>query len=249
MKSKLSKQSLIRPAVILIWLLIWELAARITDNAIILAGPIDTLSLFFSFLADTAFWSAVLSSLARILAGFFMSAACALLLGTAAFFQPCLKAFLSPIVALMKAVPVASFVILALIWLGGSSELSLLVSFVVVFPMIWASVLGGLEAADSKLLELSRVFELGLVKRLRYIYIPELLPYLSASLSSAIGMAWRSGVAAELIGQPKDTIGFYLYQSKIFLDTPGLFAWTLAVILLSWISEKLIKAVLKLWMD
>ena len=57
--------------------------------------------------------------------------------------------------------------------------------------------------------------------RLRYIYVPAVLPYLSSSLSSVMGMAWKSGVAAELIGQPKDTIGFYLYQSKVFLDTTG----------------------------
>ena len=81
--------------------------------------------------------------------------------------------------------------------------------------------------------------------RLRYIYVPAVLPYLSSSLSSVMGMAWKSGVAAELIGQPKDTIGFYLYQSKVFLDTTGVLAWTFTVIVLSYLSEKLIRLLIE----
>ena len=135
--------------------------------------------------------------------------------------------------------------ILALIWLGGSSELSIVVSFIVVFPMIWETAIGGLMSSDPRLLELSKVYGMGLMPRLRYIYIPALLPYLLSALPSVIGMAWKSGVAAELIGQPKDTIGFYLYQSKIFLDTAGLFAWTFTVIVLSYLSEKLIKLLIE----
>lgn len=234
--SKLKKIS-----ILLFWLLVWELAARITDNRIILVGPIESLSVLFSMLPDPLFWRSVLTTLIKIMAGFLLSALSALLLGALAYFHPLIKDLLDPVISLMRSIPVASFVILALIWLGGSSELSIVVSFIVVFPMIWETAIGGLMSSDPRLLELSEVYGMGLMPRLRYIYIPALLPYLLSAMSSVIGMAWKSGVAAELIGQPRNTIGFYLYQSKVFLDTAGLFAWTFTVIVLSYLSERLIK--------
>lgn len=232
--------------IILLWLLIWELAARAADNPIILVGPAESLGRLISMLPDHIFWSSVGSTLLRIMAGFLMSVVITSVLGTLAHFHPWLRELLSPVIALMKAIPVASFVILALIWLRGSHDLSIVVTFIVVTPMIWDAVLGGLNAADPQLLELAKVYRLGIGRRLRYIYLPALLPYILSSISSVIGMAWKSGVAAELIGQPTGSIGFYLYQSKVFLDTSGLFAWTFMVILLSWLSEKLIKALLGL---
>ena len=238
-------QKLKKISILLFWLLLWELAARITDNRIILVGPIESLSVLFSMLPGPLFWRSVLNTLVKIMSGFLLSAISALLLGALAYFHPLIRDLLDPVISLMRSIPVASFVILALIWLGGSSELSIVVSFIVVFPMIWETAIGGLMSSDPRLLELSKVYGMGLMPRLRYIYIPALLPYLLSALPSVIGMAWKSGVAAELIGQPKDTIGFYLYQSKIFLDTAGLFAWTFTVIVLSYLSEKLIKLLIE----
>lgn len=232
--------------IILLWLLIWELAARAADNSIILVGPVDSLGRLISMLPDPQFWSSVGSTLLRIMSGFFMSVILTSVLGALAHFHHWLRELLSPVIALMKAIPVASFVILVLIWLRGSRDLSIVVTFIVVTPMIWDAVLGGLSAADTQLLELAEVYRLSLGRRLRYIYLPALLPYILSSISSVIGMAWKSGVAAELIGQPTGSIGFYLYQSKVFLDTSGLFAWTFMVILLSWLSERLIKALIGL---
>ena len=139
----------------------------------------------------------------------------------------------------MKSIPVASFVVLALIWLGGSANLSVFVSFVVVFPMVYLSSLSGLRSTEGKLLEMARVFRVRPMKKVRYIYFPAVYPYLMNCFRTALGMAWKSGVAAELIGQPRHTVGGNLYQAKIFLDTPGVFAWTFTVILVSFCFEKL----------
>lgn len=237
LKNRISKkQRLI--LVILFWLLFWELAARITDNSIILVGPLDTGAELMRLCREQSFWSSVLTTLLRILTGFFLSAITAVLLGIVSYFLPLLRDLMAPIIKLMKAIPVASFVILALIWLRGSRYLGTAVSFIVTFPMLWESTVAGLSDHDRRFWELGQVFELGYIRQLRYIYAPALLPQLMTGLSSAVGMAWKSGVAAELIGQPAGTIGFYLYQSKVFLDTAGVFAWTLVIIVLSYACER-----------
>ena len=75
--------------------------------------------------------------------------------------------------------------------------------------------------------------------RARAIYAPAAAPYLLAACRSAMGICWKAGVAAEVIAQPANSIGDALYRAKLFLATDELFAWTVAVVLLSLAFEKL----------
>ena len=137
----------------------------------------------------------------------------------------------------------ASFVILALIW-AGSENLSVLIAFLVVFPILYVNTIAGLSSTDQKLLEMAQVFSITGWRKIRCLYWPALLPYLTSACRTALGMSWKSGVAAEVIGVPDNTIGEGLYMSKIYLDTPGLFAWTLVIIALSLLLEGLVRRLL-----
>ena len=139
---------------------------------------------------------------------------------------------------LVKSIPVASFVILALIWIG-SENLSVFIAFLVVVPMIYSSTLAGLKSADRRLLEMARVFSMPFWKRLRFIYIPAVLPYLMSGCRTALGMSWKSGIAAGGHRHPGQSIGEQLYYAKLYLDTAGLFAWTFVIILASSAFEAL----------
>ena len=145
---------------------------------------------------------------------------------------------------LIKSVPVASFVILALIWIG-SRNLAVFTSFLVVVPMVYVSTLSGMKHTDKKLLEMARVFRMPMWKRIHYIYVPALLPYLVNGCRTALGMSWKSGVAAEVIGIPEGSIGEQLYYSKLYLDTAGLFAWTFVIIIISALFERFFLYLLK----
>ena len=138
----------------------------------------------------------------------------------------------------LKAVPVASFVILALIW-AGSRNLSVVIAFLVVLPVIYVNTLAGLQSTDRKLLEMAVVFRMPVWRKIRFIYLPALVPYLVSGCRIALGMSWKSGVAAEVIGLPNGSIGDALYRAKITLSTGELFAWTFVIILLSAWFEKL----------
>ena len=227
------------------WLAVWQIASLLIDNSIVMVGPVDVIRSFSALLPEREFWRAVANSIGKISLGFLLAFLTGVLLGVLAYTWNILREILEPVVLLMKSVPVASFIILALIWIG-SKNLAVFASYVVVFPMIYVSTIAGLQSTDKKLLEMAQVFSVPLGKRIRYIYLPALLPYLSSSCATALGMAWKSGIAAEVIGVPAHTIGEHLYLSKVYLSTADLFAWTIVIILVSALFEKVFLLVLRL---
>ncbi|MDO4381384.1 MAG: ABC transporter permease, partial [Clostridia bacterium] len=90
-----------------------------------------------------------------------------------------------------------------------------------------------------------KVFKFGKLKTVRAVYVHSVLPYFAAGCTTALGLAWKAGVAAEVISLPQSSVGYHLYRSKITIETADLFAWTLVVILLSVCIEKLIMKLLE----
>lgn len=242
------KRILKKTGIILFWIVIWQMLSLWISNKIIMVGPLEVLHALQTQVVTMVFWSTIVHSLCRIMLGFFAAFVLGIFLGGLSFKYPIAGEFLSPLVSLMKSVPVASFVILALIWIG-SKNLSVFVAAVVVFPIIYVNTREGFASTDIKLLEMARVFRVSSLKKLWYIYRPALAPFLLGGCKVALGMSWKSGVAAEVIGVPASSIGEALYMSKIYLNTEGLFAWTLVIILLSMVMEQgclwLLKKILK----
>lgn len=225
--------------IILFWLAVWALLALAVDNRILLATPSEAAAELIALLGKSSFYRTAAMSLLRIGAGFLTGFTAAVLLAAGSSRFPLLAEFLSPVMSLLKSIPVASFVVLLLIW-WGSSFLAVAICFLVVLPNIYISTLEGLKNVDRELLEMAKVFRLPFRNRFFYIYRPALRPYLYSSMKVALGMSWKSGVAAEVIGTPDYSIGERLYLSKVYLDTAGVFAWTAVVILFSFLFEKLV---------
>ena len=222
----------------LFWIAVWQTANMLIHNNIIFVGPLDMVKALLELVRDSSFWASIFSSFARISLGFLGAFVLSILLGCLAYAFPLIRELLEPVMLLIKSVPVASFVILALIWIG-SHNLAVFTSFLVVVPMIYVNTLSGLEHTDRKLLEMALVFRIPLWKQVRHIYIPAVLPYLISGCRTALGMSWKSGVAAEVIGIPEGSIGEQLYYSKLYLDTAGLFAWTFVIIIVSAVFERI----------
>lgn len=234
-----------RKAVIfLFWLVLWQTAALLIHNSILMAGPWEVGMALARLIPEKSFWLSVAASSIKISAGFFLAFFGGILFGWLAFSFPVFGEILAPAISLMKSVPVASFVILALIWMG-SGRLSALIAFIVVFPAIYVNTIAGLNSTEKELLEMAQVFGINGWRKGRCLYWPALLPYLASSCKTALGMSWKSGIAAEVIGVPEGTIGEQLYFSKIYLDTAGLFAWTLVIILASTAFEHLFLMLLR----
>jgi NitT/TauT family transport system permease protein len=234
---KMKKNNIKKLIILLFWLAVWTLTALWTDNQILMVTPWQAAVRLWELLAERTFYISVGRSLLRIAAGFFAGFTAAVLLAGVAARFPAAGDVLSPFMHFLKSVPVASFVVLLLIW-WGSSFLSVAVCFLVVLPNLYINTLEGLNHTDKKLLEMARVFRLPLKNRFFYIYRPALKPFLYSGMKISLGLCWKSGVAAEVIGIPDLSIGERLYLSKIYLDTSGVFAWTAVIILLSVCFEK-----------
>lgn len=224
--------------IICLWLTFWQITAMLVQNSIMLVGPSQALRALGELLPSSDFWRSVLGSFGRISTGFLSAFVVGILLGSLAYTLPLLEEILEPFMLFLKAVPVASFVILALIW-AGSRNLSVVISFLVVLPVIYVNTIAGLKSTDKKLLEMAAVFRMPFRRKIRYIYLPALVPYLASGCRIALGMSWKSGAAAEVIGLPEHSIGEHLYMAKIYLETADLFAWTLVIILVSALFEQL----------
>lgn len=148
---------------------------------------------------------------------------------------------LSPLLKVVTATPVASFIILALVWIGRERVPSF-ISALIVLPVMTAHIDAGIKSVDLKLQELCLSYGFSFFKRLILLYIPSSAPEIAAGLATSLGLAWKSGVAAEVLCMPKNSIGRYVYESKLYLETPDLFAWTATVILLSILIEKLLRS-------
>ncbi len=241
------KPKKMRSAVILIiWLILWQAAAALIHNKIIFVGPREAVLSLVSQIGTGEFWRTIFSSFIRIAGGFTGAFLAGILMAALASGFSWLREFLEPPTALLQSVPVASFVILALIWIG-SENLSVLITCLVVFPVIYRNVLEGIRQTDRKLLEMAQVFRMSVWKKIWYLYRPAVMPYLLAGCRISLGMAWKSGVAAEVIGVPDHSIGEKLYMAKIYLSTAELFAWTFVIIVVSWVFEKLFLRLLELF--
>ena len=238
------RDALRRAGAVAFWFLVWQLASMAVGSELLLAGPVAVLVRLSQLVPTPAFWTTVGFSLARIAVGFAVAFALGLALGLAAHRRPALAELLAPAVSFLKSVPIVCVIVLLLMWVG-SARVSAIAVFLAVFPAIYFSVLEGRAAANPSLGELLRVMGVPGWRRFLADTWQQLLPYLVATCRNACGMAWKAGVAAELIGSPRGSMGERIYQAKLLLETGDLFAWTIVVVALSWACEKAFLALLR----
>lgn len=229
---------------VLFWLAVWEIASLLLHQDLLLVSPVTVFQTLFLSLWQGQFWSTVLYSFSRIVTGFFLAILVGVSFAVLSATNDLVKTLLSPFFSVVKSVPVASFIILVLIW-AGSGSLSIVISFLMVLPIIYTNTLEGILATDEKLLEMARVFHMPIQRRVAAIYIPAILPFFSSACKVGLGLSWKSGIAAEVIGLPTGSIGEQLYQAKIFLSTADLFCWTIVIVLISHLFERFFLALLR----
>lgn len=228
----------LRLGAVAVWLLLWQLASMAVGLPLLLPSPLAVLLRLGQLCTGADFWLTVASSLLRILLGFLLGVLFGTALAGLCWRFRLVDALARPLLGVLKSTPVASFIILALVWVK-TTWLATVISFIMVLPLVYANVREGIDSADRQLLEMAQVFRLSRRKTFRYCYLPAILPFFLSAVSSALGFAWKSGIAAEVLGRPARAIGSQIYDSKIYLETPDLFAWTLVVILLSVLLERL----------
>ena len=223
--------------VLAFWLGVWAFTSWRVGLTLLLPGPGAVLRALFALGKTGLFWHKVGLSLLRVFSGFVCGTLAGVLLAVLTSASSLARALLAPAIRVVRATPVASFILLAVLWLR-SGVLPGFIAGLMVLPVVWNAVAEGIAATDRQLLELAKSYRFGPWKTLRLIYVPSLSPYLRAAVATSLGLAWKSGVAAEVLSSPRLAIGRSLADAKLYLQTPDLFAWTLTVIVLSLVMER-----------
>ena len=250
MRSKTAKNfifALIPPA---FWLGVWQLAAFCVDerlsgkgNELLLPYPATVLSALVRLLGEREFFLTVFASLGRILMGLALGT----LLGVTLAVLTCASIWadrlLSPAIRVVRAAPVASFILLVVLW-TDKNFVPVVISALMVVPVVWGNLSRGIRETDPQLLELARAYGFSGWKTVRLVYLPCLRPYFVSAITTATGLAWKSGVAAEVLCLPSSAMGTQIFNTKYYVEIPELFAWTAVVVTLSLLLEKLLRSVL-----
>ena len=233
-----------KAGIIAFWLAIWQLLDVVIDNRLVLAGPIRVAQALVEQIGQPDFWVICGASFGRIALGFLLSFVVGFLLALMSCRHRLFRDFVDPIISLLRTIPVASFIILLLIWVGNQA-LTVFLAFFIVLPLIYTNMVTGFESVDRQMLEMARVYGLSRWRTFLYIYRPAFMPFLMSSTKISLGMTWKSGIMAEVLATPKPSIGKEMATARTFLDTPDLLAWTVVVMVLSFLFEKAFMELLK----
>lgn len=226
---------------ILFWFGVWAVLAAAVSKPLLLPSPAGVFVRLAGLIRRPDFWGIIAGSIGSIMLGIL----CAGLLGIVLSVLTCrfslLDTLLSPLLTVVKSTPVASFIILVLIWIGRD-YVPTVISGLMVLPVVWNNVSAGIRGIDGDLLELASMYRLRPVVKLRRLYVPSVMPHFLSAVKTAVGIGWKAGIAAEVLTVPVGTIGKMIYESKLYLETTDLFAWTLTVVVISLFIEKIIIA-------
>lgn len=226
-------------AVAAFWLAVWVFVAALVAQPLILPGPGAVVVALLRLVCDVGTWAILAGSGVRILGGLALAAVCGGLLAGISSRSRAFARLVAPALSFVKATPVACVVVLLLIWLG-SARVSIAAVFLMALPGVYFSLVEGLTQADKPL---EQMFRLHGVRGWRLFCAHtwrEVLPFVLSCARAVIGMSWKAGVAAELIGMAVGTVGERIYQAKLLIETADLLAWTVLVVAASWACERVL---------
>ncbi len=230
--------------VLLSWLAIWQVATIAVNSQILLASPASVLKELLFLVQHLYFWQAVFFTILRISFGFVLAVLIGILFAVLSSKIKPFRQFISPFITIAKSVPVASIIVLIIIWVSAEN-IAVFISFIMVMPVVYTNIFSGIKNLNKQLAEMSFVFKISNFANTKYIIVPQIMPFFESACTVGLGMSFKAGIAAEVIGFTENSIGGNLYQAKIFLDTPSLFAWTVVIIAISFLFEKLFLVLIK----
>ena len=231
-------------AVAIIWLSLWQLVAMAVGKELLFPTPVLVAKRLLELSVTSEFYKTILYSLMRILAGMILGTVIGALGGGLTAFSKTARAFFSPALAVVKATPVASFIILLVLYISRDVT-PLIIALMMVTPIVWTGVEAGILNTDPQLVEMAKAYKMSVRAKIRHIYLPSIAPYFLTALRSSLSMAWKAGIAAEVLLEPIISIGKMIADAKSYLETTDLFAWTVVVVILSVIIEKIMVFILK----
>lgn len=220
-------------------LLVWWAGSAIIGNPLLLPSPLETVRALAGILKGRSFAADIGSTALRVAYSFILSFVLGTAVGAASGRSGALKSMLSPAMAALRTVPFISLSVLSLVWFKSGS-VPVFVAFLMAFPLVASIISEAAASVDEKLIELSLVYKVPRPRMLRMLYVPSISPYLLSAAAQAMGVSWKIVVSAEVLSLPRAGIGSRMDTARAFLDTPGLFAWTLLLVLIGYATDLLL---------
>ena len=230
--------------IILFWIFVWEILSLIIAQEIYLPSPHAAFSSLMNLLISKDTYITIYYSTYRTLTGFFLSCIFGMFLGIISGIHKPVYNLLNPLIVIIRTIPVMSIIIIAIMWFKDTN-VPIFVAFLMCFPIIWTNTVSGILSTDVKLLQMCEVYKIKKSRIISSVYFYSSLPYIKAGMISALGIGWKVTSAAEVLSLPKYSIGRFLYDSKVYLEIPDLFAWTIIIVSLSFLFESLLKTIFK----
>lgn len=243
MKISITKETR-KIGILIFWVLIWELCSLFINKPILLPSPIEVLKVLILLINKAYFWQSVFSSVFRVILGLLLSIGVGILIGVTAGLNNFIEELLNPLIVSIKSTPVMSIIILALVWFK-SSYVSVFTTVLMCFPIIYTNVLQGIKSVDIHLIQMANVYKVKNKYIIKDIYLPSINHYIISGILMCLGLGWKVSVTSEVLSTPKYSIGLNLLNAKSTLETSELFAWTIVVVLLSFIFESIFKLYIK----
>lgn len=231
--------------VLLFWLIVWQVVAMIVNKPILFVTPFQMVKTLLNLLQQFEVWVSIFKTCSSVVLGFLLAFVGGFILAYLSYKHLIIQHFIAPIIATFKAIPVASFIVIVLVW-SSSAQLSLIISTLIGLPLVYTILLEGFNTIDVKLFEMANVFNVSSLKQFKHITLSEIAPFLYSGVQVTLGYCFKSGIAAEVIGLPLHSLGAVLYQAKVYFATDELFAYTALIIGLSYLLEKTMVALVRL---
>jgi NitT/TauT family transport system permease protein len=218
----------------------------VISKDIYLPSPMSVLNSFVDIMKDDSFFSIIASTSLRVTASFTISALLGIATGFFCGLNEKVYYIFEPLILLIRSTPVISIIILAIIWFK-SDYVPVFTGLLMCYPIIWTNMVQGIRETDSKLIEMSKIYNVAPFQVFKNIYLPSARPYIQAGFITSIGLGWKVVAAAEVLSMPIYAVGIgnRLHDSKIYLEIPELLAWTMLIIMLSYLFENIIQLFFK----
>lgn len=226
--------------ILIFWILIWHVCSVFINEELLLPSPFQVLKSLVLLMGKFYFWKSVLSSVIRVIIGILLSVIIGIVFGLTAGLNKFVEELLEPVVITVKATPVISIIIIALVWFN-SSNVVIFTAILICFPIVYTNVLQGIKSIDKSLIQMANVFKVKRKYVLKDIYLPSIKNYIVSGILMCMGIGWKVSVASEVLSIPRYSIGLNLLSAKTTLETSELFAWTIVVVILSFMFEKVFK--------
>ncbi|WP_418790398.1 ABC transporter permease [Phosphitispora sp. TUW77] len=244
MKDYITKGREIALFSVVLVIILWKIISLTIASELLLPAPEKVFLVMVKLVTSVGFACSVGFTVLRGLLGFVISLVMGIITGIMIGLNRTFDVMIKPVLVAIRATPVISIILLALIWLSADL-VPVLIGFLVMYPIISTNVAEGIKSVDRELIAMAKAYRVKTSRLIRELYIPAISPFIIGGISNAAGIGWKAVIASEVLSQPGYAIGTRMHTAHSYLIVAELVSWTVIAVILSYIFETLIRFIEK----